>query len=158
MTTRPSWQEYFMKMAYLAASRSTCLRRAVGAALVRDNQLISTGYNGSPKGIPHCAQTGCLREQMGVPSGEKHELCRGVHAEQNAIIQAAINGSSTRGAILYCTHQPCSICARLIINAEIKQVFIASAYPDELGTQLFLEAGIEMILLDIETGTSKRLT
>lgn len=158
MTTRPSWQEYFMKMAYLAASRSTCLRRAVGAALVRDNQLISTGYNGSPKGIPHCAQTGCLREQMGVPSGEKHELCRGVHAEQNAIIQAAINGSSTRGAVLYCTHQPCSICARLIINAEIKQVFIASAYPDELGTQLFLEAGIEMILLDIETGTSKRLT
>lgn len=158
MDIRPSWQEYFMKMAFLAASRSTCLRRAVGAALVRDNQLLSTGYNGSPKGIPHCAETGCLREQLNVPSGEKHELCRGVHAEQNAIIQAAINGSSTRGAVLYCTHQPCSICARLIINAEIRQVFIASAYPDELGTKLFQEAGIEMILLDLETGKSTRLT
>jgi dCMP deaminase len=158
MDIRPSWQEYFMKMAFLAASRSTCLRRAVGAALVRDNQLISTGYNGSPKGIPHCAETGCLREQLNVPSGEKHELCRGVHAEQNAIIQAAINGSSTRGAVLYCTHQPCSICARLIINAEIRQVYIASAYPDELGTRLFKEAEIEMILLDLQTGKSTRLT
>ncbi|HQB98468.1 MAG: cytidine/deoxycytidylate deaminase family protein [Candidatus Cloacimonadaceae bacterium] len=158
MESRPSWQEYFMKMAFLASSRSTCLRRAVGAALVRDNQLISTGYNGSPKNSPHCAETGCLREQQNVPSGEKHELCRGVHAEQNAIIQAAINGSSTRGAVLYCTHQPCSICARLIINAEIKQVFVANAYPDELATRLFQEAGIGMILMNLETGESLRLT
>lgn len=158
MVNRPSWQEYFMKMAFLAASRSTCLRRAVGAALVRDNQLISTGYNGSPKGIAHCAETGCLRVQMKVASGEKHELCRGVHAEQNAIIQAAINGSSTRGAVLYCTHQPCSICARMIINAEIKTVYIAHAYPDELATKLFVEAGIAMYLYNMDTNQSTRIT
>lgn len=109
---RPSWQQYFMEMAYLASKRSTCLRRKVGAVLIRDNQIIATGYNGSPKGVPHCEDIGCLREQQKVPSGKNQELCRGVHAEQNAIIQAAINGSSTRGAILYCTNQPCSICAR----------------------------------------------
>ncbi|MFA6910096.1 MAG: cytidine/deoxycytidylate deaminase family protein [Candidatus Cloacimonadaceae bacterium] len=158
MDKRPSWQQYFMKMAFLVSTRSTCLRRAVGAALVRDNQLISTGYNGSPKGSPHCAETGCLREQNNIPSGEKHELCRGVHAEQNAIIQAAINGSSTRGAILYCTHQPCSICAKMIINAEIKTVYIANSYPDELATNLFRESGIEMILLDLESGHMTRMT
>lgn len=157
MEPRPTWQQYFMQMAALAAKRSTCLRRAVGAALVRDNQLIATGYNGSPKGIPHCSETGCLREQMGVPSGQKHELCRGVHAEQNAIIQAAINGSSTRGAALYCTHQPCSICARLIINAEIKTVYVADSYPDALSEQLFVEAGVELILLNPETGKMQRM-
>ncbi len=157
MDKRPSWQQYFMQMAHLASSRSTCLRRTVGAALVRDNQLIATGYNGSPKGIPHCAETGCLREQQGVPSGEKHELCRGVHAEQNAIIQAAINGSSTRGAALYCTHQPCSICARLIINAEIKTVYVSETYPDALAEQLFREAGIELFQLDMASGTMHRL-
>ena len=146
-----------MEMAYLAAKRSTCLRRAVGAALVRDNQLISTGYNGSPKGIAHCAEAGCLREQQNVPSGEKHELCRGVHAEQNAIIQAAINGSSTRGAELYCTHQPCSICARLIINAEIRTVYVAETYPDALSEQLFREAGIDLIRFDVQTNTLKKL-
>ncbi len=146
MKNRPSWQEYFMRMAYLASTRSTCLRRAVGAALVKNNQLISTGYNGAPKNSPHCSETGCLRESQNVPSGQKHELCRGVHAEQNAIIQAAINGSSTQGAVLYCTHQPCSICARMIINAEIKKVYIASSYPDPLTEQLFKDANIEMIL------------
>ncbi len=158
MNSRPTWQVYFMRMAELAATRSTCLRRAVGAALVRDNQIIATGYNGSPKNSPHCAELGCLREKLHVPSGEKHELCRGVHAEQNAIIQAAINGNSTRGAVLYCTHQPCSICARMIINAEIKQMYIAHSYPDEFATQLFCEAGIEMILIDPESGEMKRLT
>lgn len=151
MIERPSWQEYFMQMAILASLRSTCLRRAVGAALVRDNQVISTGYNGSPKHTLHCSETGCLREQLRVPSGEKHELCRGVHAEQNVIIQAAINGSSTRGATLYCTHQPCSICARMIINAEISTVYIANRYPDALGEKLFKEAGITMILYDLES-------
>ncbi|MDD3534426.1 MAG: cytidine/deoxycytidylate deaminase family protein [Candidatus Cloacimonetes bacterium] len=155
MLERPTWQEYFMQMAILASSRSTCLRRAVGAVLVRDNQVISTGYNGSPKNTPHCAETGCLREQLKVPSGERHELCRGVHAEQNAIIQAAINGSSTRGGTLYCTHQPCSICSRMIINAEIKTVYIANRYPDALGEQLFREAGVTMILYDTKT---KQLT
>jgi dCMP deaminase len=157
MIERPSWQEYFMQMAFLASKRSTCLRRAVGAALVRDNQVISTGYNGSPKLSPHCSETGCLREQLNVPSGEKHELCRGVHAEQNAIIQAAINGSSTRGTTLYCTHQPCSICARMIINAEIRTIYIAHTYPDQLGEQLLKEAGIAMILFDSETGTETRI-
>jgi dCMP deaminase len=157
MDKRPSWQQYFMEMAYLAAKRSTCLRRAVGAVMVRDNQIISTGYNGSPKGVPHCAEVGCLREQMKVPSGEKHELCRGVHAEQNAIIQAAINGSSTRGASLYCTHQPCSICARLIINAEINTVFVSETYPDTLGEQLFREAGVELIQFETQTNIMKKL-
>ena len=157
MDNRPSWQQYFMQMAYLAAKRSTCLRRSVGAVLIRDNQIISTGYNGSPKGVPHCSEVGCLRERMNVPSGEKHELCRGVHAEQNAIIQAAINGSSTRGTSLYCTHQPCSICARLIINAEIKTVYVSEAYPDALGEQLFREAGVELIHFDIATNEMKRL-
>ncbi|HOA29371.1 MAG TPA: dCMP deaminase family protein, partial [Candidatus Cloacimonadota bacterium] len=122
-----------------------------------DNQVISTGYNGSPKLSPHCSETGCLREQLNVPSGEKHELCRGVHAEQNAIIQAAINGSSTRGTTLYCTHQPCSICARMIINAEIRTIYIAHTYPDKLGEQLLKEAGIAMILFDSETGTETRI-
>lgn len=157
MSSRPSWQQYFMQMALLAAKRSTCLRRAVGAALVRDNQLIATGYNGSPKGIAHCAETGCLREQRGIPSGQMHELCRGVHAEQNAIIQAAINGSSTRGAALYCTHQPCSICARLIINAEINTVYVCETYPDPLAETLFREAGVELLNLNPETGVIQRM-
>ena len=157
MNARPSWQQYFMRMAFLASTRSTCIRRAVGAALVRDNQIISTGYNGSPKNSPHCKDVGCLRQQLNVPSGEKHELCRGVHAEQNAIIQAAINGSSTRNAVLYCTHQPCSICAKMIINAEIRQIYIANAYPDELALELFRGADIDLILFDHETGESKRI-
>ena len=156
MEKRPSWQDYFMQMAYLASKRSTCLRRAVGAVLVRDNQILSTGYNGSPKGTPHCAEVGCLRAQRNVPSGQMHELCRGVHAEQNAIIQAAINGSSTRGATLYCTHQPCSICARMIINAEIRTVYIANTYPDDLAEQLFREAGVEMYLVEAK-GTRRIL-
>ena len=157
MHPRPSWQQYFMQMAQLAAKRSTCMRRAVGAALVRDNQLIATGYNGSPKGIAHCSETGCLREQRGIPSGQMHELCRGVHAEQNAIIQAAINGSSTRGASLYCTHQPCSICARLIINAEIRTVYVCETYPDPLAEQLFQEAGVELLTMTVETGVIQRI-
>ncbi len=158
MNDRPSWQKYFMEMAYLAAQRGTCLRRKVGAVLVRDNQILSTGYNGSPKNIAHCKETGCLREKLNVPSGEKHELCRGVHAEQNAIIQCAINGTSTRNAVLYCTNQPCSICARLIINAEIKIVYIAETYPDKLAEQMLDEAGVELIHFNCETGAMSRIT
>jgi dCMP deaminase len=158
MNDRPTWQKYFMEMAYLASQRSTCLRRHVGAVLVRDNQILSTGYNGSPKNIAHCSETGCLREKLNVPAGEKHELCRGVHAEQNAIIQCSINGSTTRNAVLYCTNQPCSICAKLIINAEIKTVYIADTYPDTLAEQMFREAGVEMIRFDRENGTMARLT
>ena len=157
MDKRPTWQQYFMEMAILASKRSTCLRRQVGAVLVRDNQILSTGYNGSPKGVRHCAEVGCLRIQNNVPSGQQHELCRGVHAEQNAIIQAAINGSSTARAVVYCTHQPCSICARMIINAEIKTVYCAEAYPDKLAEQLFEEAGVELIRYDIHNGAMMRI-
>lgn len=157
MNDRPSWQKYFMEMAKLASKRSTCLRRHVGAVLVRENQILSTGYNGTPKNIRHCAEVGCLRQQNNVPSGEKHELCRGVHAEQNAIIQAGINGSSTKGSVLYCTHQPCSICAKLIINAEIKTVYIADSYPDGLAEELLSEAGVELFLYNSEDDTLKRL-
>lgn len=146
-----------MEMAFLVSRRSTCLRRKVGTVLVRDNQILSTGYNGSPKGIAHCAEVGCLREQMKLPAGSNHELCRGVHAEQNAIIQAGLNGSSTRGATLYCTHQPCSICARLIINAEIKTIYVASTYPDSLAEKLLSEAGIEVHFYDLESEKLERL-
>jgi len=157
MNKRPSWQQYFMQMALLAATRSTCLRRQVGAVLVKDNQILSTGYNGSPKGIAHCAEVGCLRQTNSVPSGQMHEICRGVHAEQNAIIQAGLNGSSTRGATIYCTHQPCSICARLIINAEIRTVYIAEKYPDQLAEQLFSEAGVELLLYDMNNARIKKV-
>lgn len=145
-------------MAHLVAQRSTCLRRKVGAVLVRDNQILSSGYNGSPKNVMHCKETGCLRAQLNVPSGEKHELCRGVHAEQNAIIQCAINGASTKNAVLYCTNQPCSICAKLIINAEIKTIYIAATYPDKLAELMLREAGIEMILFNPETESMLRIT
>ncbi len=157
MDKRPTWQHYFMEMAILAASRSTCLRRQVGAVLVKDNQILSTGYNGSPKGISHCSEVGCLRQKNSVPAGQMHELCRGVHAEQNAIIQAGLNGSSTRGGTLYCTHQPCSICARLIINAEIRTVYVSQCYPDPLAEQLFTEAGVEVLLYDLDSGQMRRV-
>ncbi len=158
MKDRPSWQKYFMEMAILVSKRSTCVRRRVGAVLVRDNQVLSSGYNGAPKNIRHCAEIGCLRSENNVPSGEKHELCRGVHAEQNAIIQAALNGASTRDTVLYCTNQPCSICAKMIVNAEIRTVYIADPYPDTLAEQILTEAGVELIHYDIETGSVKRLT
>lgn len=150
MSKRPSWHKYFMKMAILASERSTCLRRKVGAIVVKDNQILATGYNGSPKRVRHCSQTGCLREQMNVPSGERHELCRGVHAEQNAIIQAAINGTSIHGASLYCTHQPCVICSKMLINAEITNIYIADGYPDALAQEMLEEANIEIYHVDLE--------
>ncbi|MDP8200794.1 MAG: cytidine/deoxycytidylate deaminase family protein [Candidatus Tenebribacter burtonii] len=157
MKKRPGWHQYFMEMAYLASTRSTCLRRQVGTVIVKDNQIISTGYNGAPKHIRHCAVTGCLREQLNVPSGERHELCRGVHAEQNAVIQAAINGTSIRGASLYCTNQPCVICSKILINAEIKTIYIVEAYEDKLAQELLAEAEVEMYIVDRDTGTLKRL-
>ena len=139
-----------MKMAKLVSERSTCLRRQVGAVLVKNNQVIASGYNGAPKHTQHCENTGCLREQMNVPSGQNHELCRGVHAEQNTIIQAALNGTSLEKAALYCTHYPCSICAKMIINSEIKQVYVLDQYPDNLSKELFADAGIEVLFVDIE--------
>lgn len=144
---RPSWDEYFMEMAELARKRSTCLRRGVGAVIVKDNHVLATGYNGSPAGIAHCSEAGCLRAQMNVPSGQRHELCRGLHAEQNAIIQAAKMGISIEGATLYCTTQPCVICTKMIINAGITRVVIKESYPDELAQQMAQEAGLKIDIL-----------
>jgi len=141
---RPSWDEYFMKIAALVAERSTCLRRHVGALLVKDKRVIATGYNGAPSGLKHCSEVGCLREKLNVPSGERHELCRGLHAEQNAIIQAAVYGQDTRDATLYCTHKPCLLCAKMLINAGIKRAVIADDYPDRLAAEFLREAGIDV--------------
>ena len=154
---RPAWHVYFMKMAKLVSERSTCLRRQVGAVLVKNNQVIASGYNGAPKHVEHCSIYNCLREKFNVPSGEKHELCRGVHAEQNTIIQAAVNGSSLDGAVLYCTNFPCSICAKMIINAEIKYVFVTEDYPDNLAKAMFTEANTEVIMIDIKNNNLVKL-
>lgn len=146
---RPGWDDYFMDMTELVATRSTCLRRQVGAVIVRDKHIISTGYNGAPKGVPHCAEKGgCLREKLGVPSGEKHELCRALHAEQNAIIQAATLGHSVEGATMYVTHQPCIICAKMIINAGIERIVVRNGYPDELSVEMLAEAGRKVVVLN----------
>ncbi len=151
--TRPSFDEYFMQMALLTSRRSTCMRRQVGAVIVKEKHIIATGYNGAPKGLAHCAELGgCLREELGIPSGERHELCRALHAEQNAIIQAAVLGQSIENAVIYVTHQPCSICAKMIINAGIKKIFINSGYPDELSCKLLKEAEIEIQKLDTKLG------
>ncbi|MCS7364207.1 MAG: cytidine/deoxycytidylate deaminase family protein [archaeon GB-1867-035] len=142
--SRPSWDEYFMRIAHLVKKRSTCLRRQVGAVLVKNRHILSTGYNGAPKGLPHCAEVGCLRQQLNIPSGQRHEICRGVHAEQNAIIQAAVFGVSTRGASLYVTDFPCSICAKMIINAEIKEVIYDAEYEDPISRELLEQAGVKI--------------
>lgn len=149
---RPSWETYFMNITNLVAERSTCLRRAVGAVLVKDKRILSTGYNGAPANLKHCLEVGCLREQMGIESGKMHELCRGIHAEQNAIIQAAYHGVSVKGATIYCTNQPCSICARMIINAGIVKIFYQSGYADPLAKELLGEAHIELIQIRSEIG------
>ena len=150
--SRPSWDEYFMLIAYQVATRSTCIRRKVGALLVRDRRILTTGYNGPPTGLPHCIDVGCLRDRLGVPAGQRHELCRGLHAEQNALIQAAIYGVSVKGATLYCTHYPCSLCAKMLINAGVVKVVVAEEYPDELARQFFAEAGIEVAVCRIHGG------
>ncbi len=142
---RPDWNQYFMSIAELVASRSTCLRRKVGAVIVKDKRILATGYNGAPSGIRHCEETGCLREKLNVPSGQRHELCRGLHAEQNAIIQAALHGVEIKDSDLYCTNQPCIICTKMIINAGIKRIFYKDGYPDELSLEMLNEAGIELI-------------
>jgi len=147
---RPSWDEYFMEMAFLARKRSTCIRRGVGAVIVKDNRVIASGYNGAPKDVAHCEETGCLRQQQNVPSGQRHELCRGLHAEQNAIVQAACMGHAIEGATLYCTTQPCIICTKMIINAGIKRVVITEAYPDALAEQMIKEAGIQVDIMDFK--------
>ena len=140
--TRPSWDEYFMDITRRVATRSTCLRRAVGAILVHDKRIIASGYNGGPSGLAHCLDIGCLREKLGIPSGQQHELCRGIHAEQNAIIQAARYGVSIEGSVLYCTTQPCTQCTKMLINAGITEIVYAEGYPDDLARELLEESGI----------------
>ena len=147
INNRPDWDTYFLDIVELVSRRSTCLRRAVGAGLVRDRRILATGYNGAPSKLQHCLDIGCLREQLKVPSGERHELCRGLHAEQNAIIQAALHGVSTKDASLYCTNHPCVICAKMIINAGIVRIVIRDDYSDPLATQMLEEAGISVIQL-----------
>lgn len=149
MDKRPSWDNYFMDMAKLTSTRSTCLRRQVGAVIVKDKHIIATGYNGAPRGLKHCAEMGgCLREKLNVPSGQRHELCRALHAEQNAIIQAATLGQSIEGATIYVTHQPCAICSKMIINAGINRIVVDEGYPDEMATEILAEAGLRVVMLE----------
>lgn len=139
---RPSWDAYFMKIAEVVATRSTCLRRKIGAIIVKDKRILATGYNGPPSKMKHCDEVGCLRDKLKVPSGERHELCRGLHAEQNAVLQGALYGFSIVDSVMYATHQPCSLCAKMIINAGIKGIIIKDKYPDPLALDILKEGGI----------------
>ena len=145
---RKSWDEYFMEIAEIVKTRSTCLRRQVGAVIVKDNRIITTGYNGAPSGLKHCTELGgCEREKLHIPSGQRHELCRALHAEQNAIIQAAKLGIGTEGATIYITLQPCVICAKMLINAGIQRIVFRGTYPDELAMSILEEADIELCMM-----------
>lgn len=155
LMTRPSWDEYFMQITHLVAERSTCLRRKVGALIVKDKRILTTGYNGPPSGLKHCLEIGCLREKMNIPSGQRQELCRGLHAEQNAIIQAAIMGVRMDGATLYCTTFPCVTCAKMLINANIKKIIYASGYPDELSKEMLAEADIDLVKIKYKEPVKK---
>jgi dCMP deaminase len=146
---RPKWESYFMEITRLVAKRSTCIRRAVGAVIVKDKQILSTGYNGAPSGIRHCREVGCLRQRMNIESGQRHELCRAIHAEQNAIIQAARHGVSIKDADLYCTNLPCIICAKMIINAGIRTLYYESGYADELSREMLDESGIVRVQVTV---------
>ncbi len=144
MGERPSYDEYFMEMADVVSKRSTCLRRKVGAILVKEKHILSTGYNGAPKGLKHCSEVGCLREHLNIPSGERHELCRGLHAEQNAIIQAAVFGTSIKDSALYCTNTPCVVCVKMLINAGVTEIVFAGDYPDNLAKKMLDESKIKI--------------
>jgi dCMP deaminase len=144
VSRRPSWDEYFLEMSALVAKRSTCLRRSVGAVIVKEKRILATGYNGAPSGLKHCVEIGCIRQQLKIPSGERHELCRALHAEQNALIQACLHGISVKGATLYATTQPCVICAKMLINAGIKEIVIAGGYPDKMALSFLKQAKIKI--------------
>jgi len=147
--TRPTWHEYFVSITKQVATRSTCLRRKVGAIVVKDKRILTTGYNGAPKGVENCLEAGtCLREELGVPSGERHEICKGLHAEQNALLQAAYHGVSIKDSVIYCTTQPCIMCSKMIINAGIRKIYYLEDYPDPLYIGILDEAGVEYIRLD----------
>ena len=141
---RPSWDEYFLEVASVVANRSTCLRRKVGAVIVKDKRILATGYNGSPSGLKHCLDIGCIRKKLGIPSGERHELCRGLHAEQNAILQAVVHHIGIKDSALYATNQPCIICAKMLINAQIKEIVISAGSPDDLAREMLKEAKIKI--------------
>jgi dCMP deaminase len=149
---RPSWDAYFMEITRLVSTRSTCLRRKVGAVMVMDKRILATGYNGVPKNLPHCLDIGCLREKLKIPSGERHELCRGLHAEQNAIIQAATSGTNLSGCTLYVTHFPCSLCIKMILNSSIRQVLYLEGYSDDLSKQLALEGALDIRRVETKPG------
>jgi dCMP deaminase len=145
---RPSWDVYFLSIASMVRQRSTCLRRKVGAVIVKDKRILATGYNGAPRGMKHCAETGCIRQRNEVPPGQRHELCRGIHAEQNAIVQAAAFGVCIQDSTLYCTHFPCTLCTKVIINAGIRKLVVREAYPDQLSQEMLQEADIEVSVID----------
>lgn len=144
---RPSWDHYFIKIAEDVSERAICVKRKVGAIIVKNKHLLSTGYNGAPKGFAHCTEETCIRKQMNVPSGQRHELCRGLHAEQNAIIQAAVYGVAIEGGTLYTTYQPCVICAKMMINAGLKRLVYTGGYPDELAADMLKESKMEVVKL-----------
>lgn len=131
-----------MNIAFMVSERSTCLRRKVGAVAVKDKRILATGYNGPPSGIRHCAEVGCLRSELNIPSGQRHEICRGLHAEQNVIIQSSLYGVPLEGSVLYCTNHPCVLCAKMLINCGVRHVYYAQSYPDELASAMLAEAGI----------------
>jgi len=154
---RPTWNEYFMKLAWLVAERSTCVRHHVGAVIVRDKRILTTGYNGAAVGLQDCISLGCLRNKLNIPSGQRHEICRAIHAEQNTIIQAGYHGISIRASTLYCTHSPCILCAKIIVNTGITKVITNIEYPDNESKQLFLAAGIERLSLQVADLSITRL-
>ncbi|MDD3717556.1 MAG: dCMP deaminase family protein [Actinomycetota bacterium] len=147
---RPSWERYFMSIAEQVATRSTCLRRQVGCIIVVGKRIVSTGYNGAPSGLPHCEEVGCIRETRGVASGERHELCRGLHAEQNAIIQAAMHGTAVLGGRVFCTHKPCILCTKMLINAGVERVYYTEGYEDEMADEMARQAGLQLVSLGDE--------
>ena len=153
---RLTWDEYFLKIAGMVAQRSTCVRRKVGAVLVRDKRMLATGYNGAPHGLEHCDEVGCLRQELGIPSGSRIEICRGIHAEQNAIVQAATCGTNVAGATLYCTHQPCVTCTKILLNAGVREIWVSSRYPDKLAAEMLQKAGAKVRVLTATPATRRR--
>jgi dCMP deaminase len=152
--TRPDIDEYFLKVALVVAERSTCRRHHIGAVAVKDKHILTTGYNGAPAGLKDCLELGCLRDELNIPSGERHEICRGIHAEQNVIIQAALHGGSLEGSTIYATHTPCVLCAKMLVNAKIKRYVSFGRYNDDSFIDMFKEAGIE---IDIKKRPSSRI-
>ncbi len=152
--TRPDSDEYFLKVASVVAERSTCRRHHVGAVAVGNKHILATGYNGAPSGLKDCLELGCLRDELNIPSGERQEICRGIHAEQNVIIQASLHGVSLEGSTIYATHTPCVLCAKMLVNAKIKRYVSFGRYNDNAFINLFKEAGIE---LDIKKRPSSRI-